>query len=1281
MRCRFDGSVIFTISLYRSLFVCVDPTAPANVFSLGPGISGSGNIVSQLMDQGFRVSMGLLNETKVYLVRDENCPNGFTRDKMICEGERSQVTSGTGEFRGLFFALIGLFAMVLFLLILYMQKPVMKSTHWKNEVFFVKNKTPGFPVGRSVCVIEETRFLNDRYEPRMRIHVAADSGHTYLFIFHEMEEGFSKKVYSIVEPNAVVQTEEREHYVNIDVKIDKRELEHPEFSFEFQKSRIKFSPQRGMGQLPWGNETLVFSLEARLCLRLVSECLSIVRDVRTLRECCKMVGEAMDFVVLALFLNKGNDVEELAFWAEDESVRDSVVKMARESKGSNVIQTVNGIRYLTMTFAGMVVIVGPPPNVILRRSLMTAFIHILVCFMYVCKGLTNSNSRIIENMSRLFRDASTVFLEVDRDNSCIRSYDESLIDSLVQSLGGCDVILNSQPGYSVWTTKSNELLNVWGLEYHLKSTGKSVLNVVVARKNPLLTDDKLFISLFSTAYAPFEANSVVLPDDKCFIDSVPKTNGSCRVLNNGKCLIFTRTGVENGFAIEIPRPEEDFEGLVCKEDIGMAIWMVNPSTLQVVWCLGAESCHGNSDWKTYACEICHPESLPEVERAIDHFQAVDSMSLTMEVQLKLGSDDYRWYLIFWWRTAGSNLIICASCIDEYRSQIQIIKETDEQVKLGLEYGRIRLCYFDDAHSPSRILSPSSDSSSVMQLNWSSVKHCILTEWQAAATECFKEALVSQQPFSIELPVIPGLFTWQSVRGVSTGRPGKLMMAAIDVTELKEATLALQESKRSFEEAVAIKSRFLLNISCAVQPPLYNILSLYELVSGTFTNPDDKAMIDIVGTSVTRMLELLGDTLDLSMLEQNRMQVNFTKFDAREVLCWKVDHFNKIAKSKGITMVLKVPGKFPIFYYGELHFFVRIICNVLSNAVKFTEHGSITVYMNDLDDGSIEFVVSDTGIGISPEDQERIWDAFTQGDNSITRPYGGIGVGLTLMKRMLDRIHGKVSVESKLGEGSTFRVIFPFEPVFFAYIPKTLRDSHFEIFSCVSDPSELVGLRELTDLYNVKIVQDPELLTSQLVLTVVDDKDDLKQKALEVYEQHKVFTVLITTDVDAGHDQRFHCVNKAYAFVKLFEITRTMMWNKACDRSLGKAKSFSFEHCKLFIFNENVTEHLILRRITERLGCEAVITATAGDIVNRIRDGGFNVVIFNMIMSLVDGLAIAEKIVREGKLDIPMIALSTNFTSDDIERCKKDGIHYFLRKPLTMQKVSDVLRAALTDSKL
>ena len=1281
MRCRFDGSVIFTIALYRSLSACVNNGSVSNVFSLGPGFERSGSILGQWSSQGFSVAMGLVNETKVYLTRERKCPAGFVEGELKCDndGTWAMERDGPGLFRNLFFLLAAVFSVFMFFLMFFMQHPIMKAVHWKNEVFFVKNRTPGFRTGSDVCDIEETRFFNDRYEPRMWIYVPADYSHTFVVLFHEMEEGLSRKAYSVVEHEGLVRSEEKEEPVSMDVLIEKRELEYPEVSFEFQKGHVKLSQKRGLIQVPFGNETLLFSLEARLCLSLVAEVTNNMYDFESMARCCKRVAEVMDFTVYGIFANGPKGLEEFIFWAKDPSIRDGVVKLAAESSGSNTIQTYSGIRFFTIRSYSVTIVIGPPSTFIWKRSLLASFTPELLVFSSVCMGYYYNRRNIIENMGRLFVDASALFLEIDRDNDSISCVDKGRLNGLVESLGGRDVVMNTQPGNMTWATTSNVSLAVRCCEFESKVSGKAVTCCIVTQKNPVMDDDRLFISLFDTKNAPCRGNCIDIPDETCFVESVPKLHESCSLLRNGRCFVLTRTGSKDMFTVHIAPVEEDCEGLVCDEDLGIAIWIVNPITLRVVWSFGREKFSGDVDWITYAAKICHQDSLCEFDRAIDHFQRVDSMSLTMEVQLKLNSDGYHWYSVFWRRSEGSDLTICASCIDDYRNQMQKFRETDDQVRISLEYGKIRLCYFDDARTPNRIISPVTDTAQVLQLNWSTVSHCILTEWQDAATKCFKEALTSNKPFCLELPIISGLFSWQSLRGVATGRPGQLMMTAFDVTELKEATIALEESKRTFEEAVAIKSKFLLNISCAVQAPLYSIMSLYELVLGTFTDPDQKSMIEIVGTSVSRMLELLGDTLDLSMLEQNRMQVNFTKFDVREVLCWKFEHFNKVAKAKGVNMLLKIPGKFPILYCGELHFFVRIVCNVLSNAVKFTEKGSVVVSMNDLEDGSIELIVKDTGIGISPEDKERIWDTFTQGDNSITRPYGGIGVGLTLMKKMLDRIKGTVSVESKLGEGSTFRIIFPFEPILYAHVPQTIKDREHQIFACLNDPAELGGLQELTELYNVKIVQDPAEITSHLILSVVDDVEELKQKALEVYEKHKVFTVLITSHPDACHDERFHCVMKAYGIVKLLDMTRTVMWNQSLAQRMGKAETLSFDHCKLLIINENVTDHLILKKITERLQCQTLITTSCADIIDKIKDGGFNVVIFNMIMSIVDGLAFAQKLTREGKLNIPVIALSTNFTHEEIERCRKDGIQYFLRKPLTISNVAEVLTQALADS--
>ena len=242
----------------------------------------------------------------------------------------------------------------------------------------------------------------------------------------------------------------------------------------------------------------------------------------------------------------------------------------------------------------------------------------------------------------------------------------------------------------------------------------------------------------------------------------------------------------------------------------------------------------------------------------------------------------------------------------------------------------------------------------------------------------------------------------------------------DITEERRIARSLSEAKRAAEEASLAKSDFLANMSHEIRTPLTAILGYGELLTTHTTDPDNLACIDAIRRNGKHLVEIINDILDLSKIEAGMLRTEFVRISPGGVLRDVVDSLRVRAAEKGLTLDLSYDGPVPATIESDPTRMRQILLNLLSNAIKFTEQGGVRVVARLLGEQRLfEVEVTDTGIGISPQQQQALFAPFTQADGSITRRYGGTGLGLAISKRLVELLGGTISVKSVEGQGSTF----------------------------------------------------------------------------------------------------------------------------------------------------------------------------------------------------------------------------------------------------------------------
>ena len=257
-----------------------------------------------------------------------------------------------------------------------------------------------------------------------------------------------------------------------------------------------------------------------------------------------------------------------------------------------------------------------------------------------------------------------------------------------------------------------------------------------------------------------------------------------------------------------------------------------------------------------------------------------------------------------------------------------------------------------------------------------------------------------------------------------------MLLTLIVVPLYASTLLkqLHGAVKREKEASLAKSSFLANMSHELRTPLNGVIGVADLLAETKLDKEQREFAQIIRASASTLLGLIDNVLDISRIEAGRIASTVEDFDLHRLVNGTIALMEKQAQGKGLVLAAHIAPQTPFHLHGDARHLRQVLINLIGNAIKFTEHGRVDVYVRPVGQGQpqrLRFEVVDTGIGIAEAAQARIFDSFTQADPSVTRRFGGSGLGTTIAKQLVETLGGEIGLNSRVDEGTTFWFELPF----------------------------------------------------------------------------------------------------------------------------------------------------------------------------------------------------------------------------------------------------------------
>jgi len=520
--------------------------------------------------------------------------------------------------------------------------------------------------------------------------------------------------------------------------------------------------------------------------------------------------------------------------------------------------------------------------------------------------------------------------------------------------------------------------------------------------------------------------------------------------------------------------------------------------------------------------------------------------------------------------------------------------------------------------------------------------------------------------------------------------------------LAKTTQEAHEAREVAIEAEKAKDAFLANMSHEIRTPLNGILGFTQLLTGTELDTEQREFLEVVEVSSNNLLHIVNDILDLSKIKADKMELEHIAFSAIDTLNEAVEPHEKMASDKQIEYTTFIDPTLPNLM-GDPIKISQIMTNLIGNAMKFTDYqGIVNVTVEkvkELDaEVTVRFCVKDNGLGVSPEQKEHIFQAFSQADTTTTRKFGGTGLGLTITNNLVERMGGTLDLVSEIGEGSEFYFTLTFEKstnntTIVDSFPSLrigyLKPANTEIKTVEKNLKKYI---EATGAYMEEFNMMVHGAIASYDAVIVDYSfKEIRENIALIQESANHLIVLTyiaySHDIKMIQDQVNTVIYKPLNIIKIMRALEKVVSNDLVpDKTMvdtpmsiiptASPAKVSFANLSILVAEDNSINQKLISEIIKKLGANIEIADNGEEAVRLYKDNQYDIVFMDIQMPVLGGIEATQMIIEWEEINQlkhkPIVALTANALHGDKEKYLQAGMDDYIAKPIDIRDLEAIL---------
>ncbi len=508
---------------------------------------------------------------------------------------------------------------------------------------------------------------------------------------------------------------------------------------------------------------------------------------------------------------------------------------------------------------------------------------------------------------------------------------------------------------------------------------------------------------------------------------------------------------------------------------------------------------------------------------------------------------------------------------------------------------------------------------------------------------------------------------------------------------------LKRSNRQLQLSTKAKDEFLANMSHEIRSPMNAIIGLSYILSQSDLTEKQEDYVDKIHTSGNLLLGIINDILDFSKIEAGKLDIEHIDFNLNTVLSNVSNIVSNKAKEKELELIFDIDSNLPSSFRGDPVRLGQVIINIMNNAIKFTKEGEVSLHVSAQEFSSekeiVKFEIIDTGIGIEKERLEYLFDSFTQADNSISRNYGGSGLGLSISKNLVELMGGHIEIQSEYGEGSHCIFSIEFEPIVheevIPYLPDTLIAKKVLIINTNLYTSQVLSkiLNDIVfEILSVSIIEDARSILEEKKFDIIYIEKNLLLDTIAERISHyqKAKIILFESALDFENDVYYNdiAVNsqlekpfyKEMVVKSLLESLEEDSHKKLEKETLEKENFNTINTNTILLVEDNKINQAVILGLLKETNLNVIVANNGQESVDILRkENQIKLILMDINMPVMNGYE-ATKIIREGLgySTLPIIAITAGAMQKNIDDAKAAGMQDHLAKPIDVNEFKSIL---------